>query len=115
MLAEKKCRLIVDVNDLRGKNPNRAQLLLNNAFEELLAFQNALKEYVFSVSSQQTKHSQEFFVGLKGSFGNKHVTPRSLHSRYLGNLICVEGIVTKCKIDVDFYVCFIITTKLQVH
>lgn len=31
------------------------------------------------------------------SFGNKHVTPRTLTSRYLGNMVCVEGIVTKSK------------------
>ena len=31
------------------------------------------------------------------SFGAKHATPRSLSARNLGNLVCVEGIVTKCK------------------
>ena len=31
------------------------------------------------------------------SFGAKHVTPRSLTARYLGNLVCLEGIVTKCR------------------
>ncbi len=31
------------------------------------------------------------------SFGSKHVTPRSLSARHLGNLVCCEGIVTKCK------------------
>lgn len=40
---------------------------------------------------------EEFFIAFEGSFGNKHVTPRTLVSRYLGSLVCVEGIVTKCK------------------
>ena len=31
------------------------------------------------------------------SFGSKHVTPRTLSARYLGNLVCVEGIVTVCE------------------
>merc|ERR1719494_963795 len=39
-----------------------------------------------------------FFVGLEGSFGSKHVTPRTLNSRNLGNLVCLEGIVTKCSL-----------------
>ena len=32
------------------------------------------------------------------SFGARHVTPRSLASRFLGNMVCLEGIVTKCKL-----------------
>lgn len=97
MIAEKATRLVVNVNDLRRKNPARATALLNNAFEEQLAFQRALKEYVSTVAADYGKGKEDFFVAFIGSFGNKHVTPRSLHSSYLGNLICVEGIVTKCK------------------
>jgi len=37
-------------------------------------------------------------VGFEGSFGGKHVTPRSLTSRYIGNMVCVEGIVTKASL-----------------
>lgn len=96
-MADKKNRLVVNVNDLRRKNPKRAAKLLNNGFEEVLAFQRALKEYIYSVSGDYCKEFEEFFVAFEGSFGSKHVTPRSLHSRYLGNLVCVEGIVTKCE------------------
>jgi DNA replication licensing factor MCM3 len=96
MVADKSRRLKVNVNDLRRKNPARAKSLLNNAFEEQSAFQKAVKEYVFTVAHEYAKESDDFFVAFEGSFGNKHVTPRSLTSRYLGNLICVEGIVTKC-------------------
>jgi len=31
------------------------------------------------------------------SFGSKHVTPRTLTSQFLGNMVCVEGIVTKSR------------------
>ncbi|CAH0552759.1 unnamed protein product [Brassicogethes aeneus] len=98
MIADKSRRLVVNVNDLRKKNPTRAKALLNNAFEEQLSFQKSLKEYVFTVASEYSKDKEDFFVAFEGSFGNKHVTPRSLTSRYLGNLICVEGIVTKCSL-----------------
>lgn len=70
--------------------------LLNNAFEELLAFQRALKDLVASVDATYAKQFEEFFIGLEGSFGSKHVTPRTLTSRLLGSMVCVEGIVTKC-------------------
>lgn len=98
MIADRKNRLLVNINDLRRKNPKRVARLLNNAFEEQLAFQRALKEYVYTVSSDHVKEFDDFFVAFEGSFGSKHVTARSLNARYLGNLVCVEGIVTKCKV-----------------
>ncbi|XP_034828694.1 DNA replication licensing factor Mcm3 [Maniola hyperantus] len=95
MIGEESRRLIVNINDLRRKNPERAKNLLETAFEEQIAFQKALKEYVSSIDPTYAKQQEEFFVAFSGSFGTKHVTPRSLTSRYLGNLICVEGIVTR--------------------
>jgi len=71
--------------------------LLNNSFEEQLAFQNALKQYISSIDIEYAKSNKDFFVAFEGSFGNKHVTPRTLTSHYLGNLVCLEGIVTKCE------------------
>lgn len=97
MLIDGKKRLVVNINDLRHKNPKRAKALLSNAFEEQQVFQKALNEYVFQVSTEHAKAKDEFFIAFEGSFGNKHVTPRSLTSQFLGNLICVEGIVTRCK------------------
>lgn len=98
MVADNSRRLVVNINDLRRKNPVRAKSLLNNAFEEQVAFQKALKDFVFTISTDYAKDKDDFFIAFEGSFGNKHVTPRSLTSRFLGNLICVEGIVTKCKL-----------------
>lgn len=71
--------------------------MLNNSFEEQLAFQNALKQYISSIDIEYAKSNKDFFVAFEGSFGNKHVTPRTLTSHYLGNLVCLEGIVTKCE------------------
>lgn len=98
MISENKFRLIVNINDLRRRNEARAAKLMNNAFEELLAFQRALKDVVASVDATYAKQIEEFFIGLEGSFGSKHVTPRTLTSRLLGSMVCVEGIVTKCSL-----------------
>uniref|UniRef100_A0A671PSZ4 DNA replication licensing factor MCM3 n=1 Tax=Sinocyclocheilus anshuiensis TaxID=1608454 RepID=A0A671PSZ4_9TELE len=73
-------------------------LLLNNAFEELLAFQHALKDLVASIDATYAKQHEEFFIGLEGSFGSKHVSPRTLTSRLLGSMVCLDGIVTKCSL-----------------
>ncbi|XP_040920798.1 DNA replication licensing factor MCM3 [Toxotes jaculatrix] len=98
MISENKARLIVNINDLRRRNEARAAKLMNNAFEELLAFQRALKDVVASVDATYAKQYEEFFIGLEGSFGAKHVTPRTLTSRLLGSMVCVEGIITKCSL-----------------
>ncbi|KAM8846084.1 DNA replication licensing factor MCM3 [Synchiropus picturatus] len=98
MISENKSRLIVNINDLRRRNEGRAAKLMNSAFEELLAFQRALKDLVASVDATYAKQYEEFFIGLEGSFGTKHVTPRTLTSRLLGSIVCVEGIITKCSL-----------------
>uniref|UniRef100_A0A182JRG9 DNA replication licensing factor MCM3 n=1 Tax=Anopheles christyi TaxID=43041 RepID=A0A182JRG9_9DIPT len=95
MINDKSKRLVVNINDIRRKNPVRALALLNSAFDEQLAFSRALKDYVSTVEMSYAKTQEDFHVAFEGSFGNKHVTPRSLTSRFLGNLVCVEGIVTK--------------------
>ncbi|XP_074607666.1 zygotic DNA replication licensing factor mcm3-like isoform X1 [Acropora palmata] len=98
MISKNEYRLIVNLNDLRRKNEKRAIEILNNSFEELIAFQNALKEFVSSADTSYGKKYEEFFVGFNGSFGSKHVTPRTLSSHFIGNMVCVEGIVTKCSL-----------------
>uniref|UniRef100_A0A673XX61 DNA replication licensing factor MCM3 n=1 Tax=Salmo trutta TaxID=8032 RepID=A0A673XX61_SALTR len=98
MVSENRCRLIVNINDLRRRNEKRAKALLKDSFSELVAFQRALKDLVASIDATYAKQFEEFHVGFEGSFGTKHVTPRSLAARYLGNLVCVEGIVTKCSL-----------------
>ena len=96
-ISDQKKRIVVDVNDLRRKNPERVKNLLSNSSEEQLAFSRALKDFIFSLSPDYAKKVDFFHVGFQGSFGSKHVTPRTLTNRFLGSLICVEGIVTKCK------------------
>ncbi|XP_041336781.1 DNA replication licensing factor MCM3 [Pyrgilauda ruficollis] len=98
MISENQYRLIVNINDLRRKNEKRASRLLSNAFEELIAFQRALKDFVASVDATYAKQYEDFYVGLEGSFGSKHVSPRTLTACFLSCIVCVEGIVTKCSL-----------------
>ena len=50
-----------------------------------------------SIDAAFAKQFEEFHVGFEGSFGAKHVSPRTLKSNLIGSLVCVEGIVTKCE------------------
>lgn len=96
MVESKRLRILVNLNDLRKKKPDRAKALKKNAAEEIFAFQNALKEYVHTIDP--TYEHEEFFVGFEGSFGTHHVTPRTLVSSYLNSLVCLEGIATQCSL-----------------
>ncbi|XP_070312418.1 DNA replication licensing factor MCM3 isoform X2 [Odocoileus virginianus] len=98
LISDNQYRLIVNVNDLRRKNEKRANRLLSSAFEELVAFQRALKDFVASIDAAYAKQYEEFYIGLEGSFGSKHVSPRTLTSCFLSCVVCVEGIVTKCSL-----------------
>ncbi|KAG9510032.1 Zygotic DNA replication licensing factor mcm3, partial [Fragariocoptes setiger] len=97
MINKEQQRLLVNINDIR-RDPSikqRAQGLIENSVEELISFQRALKDYVVSLNPAYGRSRFEFFIGLNGSFGSRHVTPRTLTSRFLNNTICVEGIVSK--------------------
>ncbi|KAA0201694.1 hypothetical protein HAZT_HAZT009210 [Hyalella azteca] len=106
MINADNCRLVVNINDLRKKNPKRVAGLLKCAFEELPAFHRALREFVSAVDATYVKKHEELFVGFEGSFGSKHVSPRTLCAGNLGNLVCVEGIVTKCNLlETEYGLC----------
>uniref|UniRef100_A0A8C9FGX3 DNA replication licensing factor MCM3 n=2 Tax=Pavo cristatus TaxID=9049 RepID=A0A8C9FGX3_PAVCR len=98
MISDNQYRLLVNINDLRRRNEKRASRLLSNAFEELIAFQRALKDFVASVDATYAKQYEDFYIGLEGSFGSKHVSPRTLTACFLSCIVCVEGIVTKCSL-----------------
>ena len=98
MIENKGSRLVVSINDLRNQNRERAFALLDKSFEEVSAFQRALKEFVGSIDATYAKETEDFFIGFEGSFGSKHVTPRTLNASNLGNLVCLEGIITKCSL-----------------
>lgn len=98
MITENRHRLICNINDLRRKKPLRAKGMIANSFEELGCFQRALKEFVSAIDATFSKEFEEFSVGFDGSFGANHVSPRTLISNYIGEMVCVEGIVTKCSL-----------------
>lgn len=71
--------------------------LLNNPNEYLPAFNKALKDIVETMADRNIHDlDSPYYVGFRGSFGSHHVNPRTLRAMYLGKLVCVEGIVTRC-------------------
>lgn len=101
MIDEKSKRLIVNINDVRKKNLTRANALLNTTFDEQLAFSRALKEFVSTLQPSYAKLHEDFFVGFEGSFGNRHVTPRTLNARYV-YVIYMNFSKCQCSLKIDF-------------
>ena len=64
----------------------------------LPAFEEALRETVANQdpSFAKTMPLSTLKIGLSGSFGSHHVSPRGLGAPLLNTAVCVEGIVTKC-------------------
>ncbi len=71
--------------------------LLNEPVDFLPAFDKALRDVIFSLGDGDP--NEMYSIGLEGSFGENYVTARTLSSEHLGKMICIEGIVSRCKSD----------------
>ncbi|KAI9296529.1 MCM-domain-containing protein [Neoconidiobolus thromboides FSU 785] len=63
------------------------------------AFKDTAKQMAFDQNLSVIADDDFYFVGITGSFGDHHVNPRTLSSYFLGQLVCLEGIVAKCSIS----------------
>ena len=100
MLSQDKRRLIINIDDLRGYKRDYADGLLKQPTDYLPAFDDALKNVVERARDPE-KHDIEnksYKVGFSGSFGDHHVSPRTLRAAQLGKMISLEGIVTRCSL-----------------
>ena len=113
MVAQGGTRLHIDLNDLRTYDEQqRAQRgaeyesicdgLLQRPAERLPAYEAQLKALVEEEHPSYGKDAnpssimdRDFHIGVEGSFGSNHVSPRELRSPLLAQLVCLEGIVTK--------------------
>lgn len=100
MLQQDKTRLIVNIDDLRDYKRDFADGLLKQPVEFLPAFDDALVSIVKQLYDPE-KHDIEtksYRIGFSGSFGDHHVSPRTLHAAQLGKMISLEGIITRCSL-----------------
>lgn len=57
---------------------------------------DAVTEFARSLDPKYLKEGEQVLVGFEGPFVSRRVTPRDLLSSFIGSLVCVVGIVTKC-------------------
>ncbi|KAJ3050232.1 MCM DNA helicase complex subunit [Rhizophlyctis rosea] len=101
MLATDERRLIVNINDLRSYNREYADGLLRVPMEYLPPFEKALKDIILSIhdpAKDGNVQDKAYYIGLEGSFGEGHVSPRNVSSKHLGKMIALEGIITRCSL-----------------
>ena len=70
--------------------------LIRTPTEYLAPFEEALEDVVRNQDPKYLLEGQQVNVGVVGSMGFHRVTPRQLLSNFLGTLVQVDGIVTKC-------------------
>jgi len=100
MLAADERRLVVNVDDLRSYNREYAAGLLDEPNDFLPPFEHALQALVEQLHDPLKDDIQGklYHIGVRGSFGDNHVSTRMLRSMHLGKLMSLEGIVTRCSL-----------------
>ncbi|XP_072973040.1 DNA replication licensing factor MCM3 [Typha angustifolia] len=98
MINNKRRRLIVGIDDLRNSVPDLARGLIRNPGEYMQPISDALTEVTRGLDPKYLKEGEHVLVGFSGPFGFHKVTPRDLMSSFIGSMVCVEGIVTKCSL-----------------
>jgi DNA replication licensing factor MCM3 len=100
LLRTDQTRLIVNIDDLRDYNREFADGLLKQPTDFIPAFEDALLNVVKTVfdSEKHQIENKSYRIGFSGSFGDHHVSPRTLHAAHLGKMISLEGIITRCSL-----------------
>nr|AAN73053.2 mini-chromosome maintenance protein MCM3 [Pisum sativum] len=62
------------------------------------SFCDAVTDAVRAIDPKYLKEGEHVLVGLEGPFVSRRVTPRDLLSEFIGSMVCVEGIITKCSL-----------------
>ena len=98
MLNLDQTRLIVNLDDLRNDHRELANDILKNPIELVPACEAGLLSAV-RVANEGGKMNLDgkvFTVGFSGSFGDHHVSPRTLKASHLSKMVSLEAIVTRC-------------------
>jgi DNA replication licensing factor MCM3 len=69
---------------------------MRNPGEYIQSISDALTEVTWNKRPKHLREGQRLLVGFSGPFGFHKVTPRDLMSSFIGSMVCVEGIITKC-------------------
>uniref|UniRef100_A0A5B7C825 DNA replication licensing factor MCM3 n=1 Tax=Davidia involucrata TaxID=16924 RepID=A0A5B7C825_DAVIN len=100
MIHHKRRRFIINISHLFDFKEDRdlARSLLQNPSAYMQPLCDAVTEVARSLDPKYLKEGEQVLVGFEGPFVSRRVTPRDLLSSFIGSMVCVEGIVTKCSL-----------------
>jgi DNA replication licensing factor MCM3 len=101
MLQKFQRRLVVSIDEVRGRNAELADGLLQHPFDYAQAFDRALHEVIQTLpktTAKQTSEDTMYYCAFSGSFGQFACNPRTLSSAHLNRMVSLEGIVTRCSL-----------------
>ncbi|KAM7253598.1 hypothetical protein ACFE04_021752 [Oxalis oulophora] len=97
MINHKRRRLIINVSDLHSFR-DLAPRVLRNPSDYLQLFCDSATEIARNIDPKYLKEGELVLVGFEGPFVSRRVTPGELLSEFIGSMVCVEGIITKCSL-----------------
>ncbi|KAI3741494.1 hypothetical protein L1987_59168 [Smallanthus sonchifolius] len=99
MIHNKRHRLIFQLSHLfeRGAE-DLARRLLQNPSEYIQSLSDFITDRTRSIDPKFLKEGEQVLVGFDGPFVSRRVTPRDLLSEFIGSMVKVEGIITKCSL-----------------
>ncbi|KAJ8549358.1 hypothetical protein K7X08_033065 [Anisodus acutangulus] len=100
MINNNRRRVIMDLSDFYNdrEGSDLARRLLQNPSEYMQPLVDALTDMIRTHNPKYLKEGEQVLIGFTGPFVSRRVTPRELLSRFIGSMVCVEGIVTKCSL-----------------
>ncbi|XP_027347323.1 DNA replication licensing factor MCM3 [Abrus precatorius] len=97
LINHKRHRLVVNISDLHNFR-DLGNRILRNPSEYMQSFCDAVTDAARAIDPKYLKEGEQVLVGFEGPFVSRRVTPRELLSEFIGSMVCVEGIVTKCSL-----------------
>lgn len=94
-------RLIVSLDHLRDFDSELAQDVIEHPVDHLPVFERAMQDLIMGIRQDlaaSKRRLADFRIGLDGSFGSRHVSPRGLNAGLVGGVVKVDGIVTRASV-----------------
>jgi len=90
-------RVPLELKDLQSAEPGLERKVMQEPVKYLPAYEEGLLSFLSETAPKVVKSlKQTLRLDLQGAFGRNHVTPRGMTAESTGQLMCVEGLVTRC-------------------